>query len=120
MLQPKTEYKLQEINQEIDLKAQKGLMNKRNVKLVAFVLAILLLIYLTLLVSGRGFLVYEKFVKPGTSYKLEDWGDLGNFSKPKLVCKYFMAQSVLTKVYDYSYDINYGKDGCTFIINERD
>lgn len=70
-----------------------------------------------LLITGKRILLSETEVKPGDSYFVPDYGNLGESTSASLVCKYFTGRSVLTRVFWYSPNNIVGKDECPFTLD---
>ena len=87
-------------------------------KVVLVGLAFAVLFCATLLFSGSRILVYEVKVKPGDTYGVEGYGDLGKSSQGSLVCRYFTGRSLLIRVFWYDPNNSFGKDQCPFILDE--
>jgi len=54
----------------------------------------LVLLILSLLVSGNRVLIWETRVEPGQTYIAGEWGDLGKSPNVQLVCRYFTGRSI--------------------------
>lgn len=87
------------------------LMRTRNI-VVAGAAGLLLLAELTLLVSGERLLVSQTLVRPGESYAVANFGDVGKSAQASLVCRYFTGRSVTTNVLWYSSNNVMGRDEC--------
>jgi hypothetical protein len=81
-------------------------------------LAVAVIVPATLLLSGKRILVTERLVKPGDTYSVDEYGNLGKDDQGSLVCQYFTGRSILTRVFWYSPDNQFGKDQCPFILSE--
>ena len=57
-------------------------------------------------------LLEEKVIRPGESYVVEDYGDLGESQHPSLVCRYSFRGTERTRVYWYSPNDVLGKSYC--------
>lgn len=84
-------------------------------RIVMVAVGVVVVAELGLLVSDRRILVSETLVKPGQSYEVEGWGDLGKVQQASLVCRYFTGRDIKTTVLWYSENNVMGRDACQFI-----
>lgn len=84
-------------------------------RLALIVLAVLLATDIALLISDRRVLVWETHVRPGETYEVPDWGDLGKSSGASVVCRYFTGRSIKVRVFHYSPNNILGRDSCPFL-----
>ena len=68
-----------------------------------------------LLASDYRVLLYERLVRPGDSYIVEGYGDLGKAQQTQLVCTYFTGRDLKTIVFWHSPNNIMGRDSCSFI-----
>ena len=68
-----------------------------------------------LVTTDRGVLISERRVKPGESYVVEEWGNLGAGSG-SLYCRYFTGRAVAGIVYHYSPNGMFGRRACPFLL----
>lgn len=75
-----------------------------------------LAVWLGLIATGSRLLVAERLVRPGETYVVGGWGDVGAAAQPSLVCTYFTGRSGLrTAVFWYSAANVMGRDSCPFL-----
>lgn len=83
---------------------------------VVVILGAAIVAELVLLLGGYRLLVREDLVKPGQTYVLDGWGNLGTAQQAQLVCFYFTGRSILPTVFWYSQNGIMGQDECPFIV----
>jgi hypothetical protein len=95
-------------------------MNRRlNWKGWAFISgSLLVILILSLLISGNRVLIWETKVEPGQTYLAGEWGDLGKSPNAQLVCRYFTGRSITMNVLWYSSNNIMGRDSCPFLVKE--
>ena len=71
-----------------------------------------------ILVTGKGFLLNEKMIHPGTTFYVNPTWNVGNSQQDSLVCKYFNGGKLVYRVYWYSPNNFMGRDSCPFILEE--
>ena len=93
------------------------MQHQRQFRLRPFliVVAIVLATDLCLLITDTRILVRETRTEPGQEFFVEGYGNLGNSSQAKLVCRYFTGRRILTSVYFYSSANIFGRDSCPFL-----
>ena len=79
-------------------------------------IGLLVMLYLTMLLTNTKVFISETRVNPGDDYYLEEWGNLGDASQTSLVCKYFNGRKFMSIAYWYSPNNILGKDSCPIII----
>jgi hypothetical protein len=78
--------------------------------------AVLLIgMWLATMAMGIRILVSENLIKPGQTYIVEGYGDLGAGQSESLVCLYFTGRKIVTRVYHYAPNNMFGKDECPFL-----
>lgn len=92
-------------------------MSKRVSRLM-IAAALLVGVWLAAMAMGARVLVSEKLIKPGQSYVVEGYGDLGADQGESLVCQYFTGRKIVTRVYNYAPNNIFGKDECPFLTME--
>gem|GEM_PF-1881328 len=85
---------------------------------IVIVAALVVLGWLTVIASGARILVSEKLIKPGQSYIVEGYGDLGASREESLVCSYFTGRKMVARVYSYAPNNLFGKDECPFLAKD--
>lgn len=84
-------------------------------------LGLIILFYFQLLFSDNRILLKEVRVKPGDSYFVEEYGNLGEKQKQDcLVCYYFNGRKILAKVFWYAPNNIMGKDSCRFFVYKEE
>jgi len=79
------------------------------------VTALLVMVWLAAMAAGIRVLVSENLIKPGQTYIVEGYGDLGAGQGESLVCLYFTGRKIVTRVYHYAPNNMFGKDECPFL-----
>ncbi len=85
---------------------------------IMIVMALLVVAWLATMTMGVRILVSEKSVKPGQSYAVEGYGDVGASNEESLVCSYFSGRKIVTRVYNFAQNNILGKDECPFLISD--
>jgi hypothetical protein len=91
-----------------------------SMKLVGMIVVVVLVVWLSLVVTDTRVLVGETLVRPGQVYVAEDHGDLGSSHQKTLVCRYFNGRRILTTVLWYSSNNIMGRDSCPFVRRPND
>lgn len=89
-------------------------MNKQRPRIM-IVAAVLIGMWLAAMATGIRVLVSENLVKPGQTYIVEGYGDLGAGQSESLVCRYFTGRKIVTRVYHYASNNIFGKDECPIL-----
>ena len=63
-------------------------------------------------------LIKQTIVKPGETYIVDGWGNLGSASSASLVCQYFTGLGTTVNVFWYAPNNILGRDSCRFISRE--
>jgi hypothetical protein len=82
------------------------------------VAAVVVLIEVSLLVSGRRLLIHERKVEPGEEHIVPDYGNIGEGAQASLACRYFTGRSTTIRVFWYAPNNMFGKDQCPFLLND--
>jgi hypothetical protein len=82
---------------------------------IMIVMTLLVIAWLAAMALGVRILVSEKLVKPGQSYAVESYGDLGASQVESLACSYFTGRKIVTRVYNYAPNNILGKDERPFL-----
>jgi hypothetical protein len=83
-------------------------------KLVYALVALVLIVEIAVIVSGRSLLVWQHTVRPGEKYILEDYGDIGKAGGKSLACYYFTGMSVVGTAFHFSANNIFGRNRCPF------
>jgi hypothetical protein len=67
---------------------------------------------LLLFVTGKRFLVSERLSTPGRPLFVDGYGDLGEMTSPKWVCRYFNGRRTIIRVFHQSPSDIMGRDSC--------
>ncbi len=87
-------------------------------KIIYFLISILFLAWVDVLITDTKLLVSEARVRVGEKYFISDYGNLGDSKQDSLVCKYFNGRKFIIKVFWYSPNNIFGKDGCPFLLKD--
>ena len=63
-------------------------------------------------------LINQTIVKPGETYVVDGWGNVGSATSAVLVCQYFTGLGTTTNVFWYAPNNIMGRDSCRFISRE--
>lgn len=74
-------------------------------------------VWVALMLSGKGVLVSQDMTTPGKPYFVEGWGDLGKDRAPSLVCTYFVGTRLRKQVFWYSPEGIFGKADCPVLVD---
>jgi hypothetical protein len=88
---------------------------KRNLSYA--VVGALVVLWLALILSGKGVLISQRRVSPGDTYVVPDWGDLGDASQQQLACRYFIGTRVRWQVFWYSPSGIMGRADCPIFVD---
>ena len=80
-------------------------------------LGLLVILWLTLILSGKGVLISQHRVSPVETYKVPDWGDLGKAQQQQLACRYFVGTRVRWEVFWYSPNGFMGRADCPVFVD---
>lgn len=74
-------------------------------------------LWLALIVTEKGVLVSQRLVKPGESFVVPGWGDIGEADQAGLACRYFVGTRIRWKAFWYSPDGVLGRADCPIFID---
>lgn len=75
------------------------------------------LFWLGLMVTEKGVLVSQRFVKTGEDVSVPGWGSLGDNAQASLVCRYFVGTRLRYQVFWYSPNNVMGRADCPVFID---
>ena len=75
-------------------------------------LLIAIVAWLALTVTNTRILIRQHLVRPGESYLVESWGDVGARGQASLVCRYFNGRQLVTPVFWHAPNNFMGRDSC--------
>jgi len=83
-------------------------------KWLVVIAVVVMVCCLYFIANDRRILIKETLIRPGQTYLVEDYGDLGKSEAPSLVCEYFNGRRLLTTVFWYAPNNFMGRDSCPF------
>jgi hypothetical protein len=89
-------------------------------KVLGALVAMVLVVWLSLVVTDSRVLVKETLVRPGQVYVVDGYGDLGLDNQNQLACWYFNGRGILPMVFWQSPNSIMGRDSCPFLRRASD
>ena len=85
---------------------------------VLLAIALVAVTWFLILVTDTRVLLSERKVEPGQAFDVEGYGNVGDDSQARLVCRYFNGRRILTRVFGYSPSNQFGRDSCPFLLQD--